>query len=292
MNLLSYNTILLVSMLFPAIMVGIVINCLNNSKKKSVILIVLKGMITRRNIGDAPKLLFQGRIVDSESFTSDWHLDFGAMRAFLLVATIFVSNSILVTATLVMFEVSYECNADPYLDCFMRRFGADTIANPSYREHPVNCSAISHTDLVVCYKLVIFEPEYWFIAATGGYLLMKIMRVVLDLFASFLLWAADRGMGFLKKIKYGIYIAFAIIFGIVLFLSIYVEEFENATQKISWAHLIQIIFTVCLLPFSAFSIPWEDFANKAEYVDDASNRPKETTPPLRRPEINEGTELD
>ena len=297
MNLISYNAILLAAIMIPFIIVFLVIwRCLDNSKKESIILIVLKGMITRRNVGDAPMLLFQGRIVDPKSFTSHsaWLRPFGAMRAFFLVAIFFVSNSIQTTVTLVIFQVSYECNADPYLDCFLQHFDADV--RPPWREYPVNCSAISHTELVVCYKLVILEPEYWFIAATSGYLLMKIMRVILDLFASFLLWAADRGMGFLKKIKRGIYIAFAIILGIVLFLSIYVEEFENATQKISWAHLIQIVFTVFLLPFSAFSIPWEDFANEAEYVDDASllvvlHSSQETTPPFHRPEINEVIEL-
>ena len=291
MNLMSYNAILLAPVIIPCTIVIVIGFCFNNSKKESVILIVLKGMITRRNVGDVPMLLFQGRIIDSKSFTLDRRsLSFGAMQAFLLVALVFVVISIQTIISLVIFQISYECNADPYLDCFMRRFGADV--KPIWREYPVNCSAISHTDIVICYKLVTFEPEYWFIAVSSGYLLMKIMRVILDLFASFLLWAADKRIGFLKKIKRGIYIAFAIILGIVISLIVYVQEFENVTQQISWVHLIQIVFTVCSLPFSAFSIPWEDFANKAEYVDDASllvvlHRSQEATPP-----INEGVELD
>ena len=229
-------------------------------KSECLMLIIMKGIISRKNIDKKPTYLICNRVLPSSS-----------RRHFMLNSLFVIALCVQCFFLIAIVDVTYNCNNDPDLDCFKKKDDVKLSDTFAYDESPVNCSTISKDDFVICYRISAFDPERAFIAAAAGYLLFKMLSFGLFIVAHTMLRVAQK----VKKrtlllFKLGFCLLFIVVISIPLILRIYVDDVESALRKMSYTLLIQFgILLVVILHFVA-RLPWEKFCESVEYYGDAS----------------------
>ena len=154
--------------------------------------------------------------------------------------------------------MSYECINVPNLDCFKKKDDIKLSDTYAYDELPVNCSAISREDFVICYRKTVLDPERAFAGAATAYLLFKIINISLIVVAYAMLWMAQKLQNVtMKCVKLVVAIIIFFLFGILLILRLYVDDVESAFRKISYTVVVQLLYLVVVLMYFISFLPWE-----------------------------------
>ena len=262
MNLKNYSGIIFAVTFVPAFIVfttGVILWYFYR-KSERLMLIIMKGVISRKNIDKKPTYLICNRKLPSSS-----------RRHFMLNSLCVIAICVQCFFLIAIVDVTYNCNNDPDLDCFKKKDDVKLSDTFAYDESPVNCSTISKDDFLICYRISAFDPERAFIAAAAGYLLFKMLNFGLLVVAHTMLWIAQK---FKKRtlllFKLGFCSFFTVVIYVPLILRIYVDDVESAFRKMSYTLLVQFgILLFVILHFVA-RLPWEKFCESVEYYGDAS----------------------
>ena len=146
MDYKSYTTIIFLITVVPAILVIII--CLNvwrrYPKSEELMHIIMKGIISRKNIDNKPTYLVCNRKLPSSN-----------RRQFMVNSIFIITICVMCFSSIAIIEVTYECLHDPDLDCFKKKDDvklSDFLVD--YDESPINCSMISRNDFVICYGMI------------------------------------------------------------------------------------------------------------------------------------------
>ena len=174
MDLGSYTRIILAITLVPAIVVFIIcaIICYFYRKSENLMLIIMQGIISRKNINKRSTYLVCNREIESST-----------RRHFMLNSIFIISICVQCFFLIAIFDVSYDCRTEPDLDCFKKKDDVKFSDTFAYNESPVNCSNISKDEFVICYRITAFDPDRAFIGAAAAYLLFKMINFGLLLVA-------------------------------------------------------------------------------------------------------------
>ena len=262
MDLKSYTGIIFTITFVPAIVVFITGTIIWYYYRKSefLMLILMKGIISRKNIDKRPTYLVCNRKLPSSS-----------RHHFMLNSLFIVAICVQCFFVLAIVDVSYECIHDPDLDCFKKKDDVKISDTFAYDESAVNCSTISKEDFVICYRMTAFDPKRAFIGAAAAYLLFKMLSFGLLIVAYTMLWVAQKWeTKTLLYFKLGFSLFVIVIVFVPLTLRIYVDEVESAFRKMSYTVLVQFIFVVLVVLYFVARLPWEEFGESEEYYGDAS----------------------
>ena len=262
MNLKYYSGVIFAITFVPAFIVftiGMISWCLYR-KSECLMLIIMKGIISRKNIDKKPTYLICNRELPSSS-----------RRHFMLNSIFVISICVQCFFLIAIVDVTYNCNNDPDLDCFKKKDDVKLSDTFAYDESPVNCSMISKDDFVICYRISAFDPERAFIAAAAGYLLFKMLNFGLFIVAHIMLWIAQKSKKrTLLLFKFGLCLIFTVVICIPLILRIYVDDVESAFRKMSYTLLVQFATLLIVIFHFVARLPWEKFCESVEYYADAS----------------------
>ncbi len=259
MDLKSYIGIIFTITFVPAIVVLITGTIIWYYYRKSefLMLILMKGIISRKNTDEGPTYLVCNRKLPSSS-----------RHHFMLNSIFIVAMCVQCFFILAIVDVSYECIHDPDLDCFKKRDYikiSDTFADDG---SAVNCSTISKEDFVICYRMTVFDPKRAFIGASAAYLLFRMTNFGLVIVAYTMLWVAQKWeTKTLKYFKLGFSLFVIVIVFVPLILKIYVDDVESAFRKMSYTVLVQFIFVVVVVVYFVARLPWEEFDESEEYYE-------------------------
>ena len=262
MNLKSYSGIIFATAFVPAVVIIIIGYVVWHYHRKSecLMLIIMKGIVTRRNIDCKPTYLVCNR-----------KLPLSNRRHFFIKSLLITAICVQCFFLLAIVEVTYQCIHDPDVDCFKKKDDVKLSDTFAHDDLPVNCSSISKDDFVTCYRITAFDPDRAFISAGAAYLLFKMLNFGLLLLSHTMIWIAQK----LEKstfilFKFVCYFIIAIIMIIPLILRIYVDKVESAVRKLSYTVFVQVVIIVLVVQYSIGSLPWETFGESEEYYEDAS----------------------
>ena len=251
-------------------------------KGESLMRILMKSIIVRRNIDRKPVYLVCDRKLPSSS-----------KKFFVIYSLLILTICMQCFFMLAFFEISFECKIDPDLDCF--KDNAKPIFNDivniesaTFDQSPVNCSSISPKENVICYRITAFDPEKAFFSAAASYLLFELTNVTLIFIAHVMLFLSEKCRS-MCKVKFIIVFVFAAVFAGIFVVRSRVDEFHSATRKLSYTLLVQGLLVLLFVFFYIVLIPWGRF-EKEKYYDDASSPDKSRS--HRSSHINEMHELD
>ena len=262
MNLKSYTGIIFAIAFVPAsvVLITCCILWFFKSKTEGLMLIIMKGVVSKKNIDKRPTYLVCNRKLSSSSKSQ-----------FVLCSIFIIAICVQCFFTLAIVDVTYECIHSPGIDCFKKKDDvllSDTFA---YDESPVNCSTISRDDFVICYRLTVFDPERAFIGAAAGYILFKMFNFGLLIVAHCMLWVAQKWeTTTLLFFKLGIILSISITICVPLILRIYLDDVESAFRKMSYTVLVQFVCLLAVVTYFIGRLPWEEFGKSEEYYEDAS----------------------
>ena len=262
MELKTYTGITFTITFVPAFVVFIIgsIVWYHYRKSECLMLIIMKGIVSKRNIDRRPTYLVCNRKLPP---SSRHHFMLGSI----FITAICIQCFFLLSTV----EVNYECSHDPSLDCFKKKDNVKFSDALAYDESPVNCSSISTDDFVMCYRITVLDPQKAFIGAAAGYLLFKFLNFGFLILSYTMIFVAKKWEAItLKWFQF----VFGLILTIVLFipftLRIYLNEVESAFRKISFTVLVQLLLVfIALLYFMAW-LPWKEFAHSKEYFEEAT----------------------
>ncbi|CAB3999282.1 Hypothetical predicted protein [Paramuricea clavata] len=262
MDLNSYGNIKLTVTLVPAIVVTIacIIVWRRYPKSEELMLIIMKGIISRKNIDNRPTYLVCNRKLPSSK-----------RRHFMYNSIFIITICVMCFSTVAIIEVTYECLHDPDLDCFKKK---DDVKLSEflieYDESPINCSTISRGDFVICYRLTAFDPERAFIGTAAGYLLFKMLNFGLLIVAHVMLLVTQKlPETLVNRFKIGFALSILAVLFIPLLLRIFLDEVESAFRKMSYTVVLQFLCLAADLVHLVL-LPWEKFSKSKEYYGDAS----------------------
>ena len=223
-------------------------------------LIVMKGIITRKNLDRIPTYFVCNRKLPSSS-----------RPHFFLQSVLIISSCVQFFFLLAITDVTYQCIHDPDVDCFKKKDDVKLSDTNVYDESPVNCSSISRDDFVICYRISAFDPEKAFVGAAAGYLLFKILNFVFLLVSHIMIWMA-------QKVKRATFLCFKIVFVLIMFsvvfvpliLRVYVDEVESAVRKLSFTAFVQATIIALVVVYFIGQPPWEEFSEAEEYYDEVT----------------------
>ena len=220
-------------------------------KGEDWILMAMRNIITKKSIDQELKYLVCSRILPDDARN---HFVFGSIAI--------VITCVHCTFVIAMIEQTYNCRHDPDLYCFKIDWNLSPINN---------CSAISKDELVICYRIIAFDPEKTLIGASAGYLLFKILTTCLLVVGHIMVWLAQKWE---VKTLQGFKCAFGFILctglNIIVYVSIFVHKVESTLQKFSITVLLQIELVILNLVYFVTVLPWEIFKDTDEYYGDAS----------------------
>ena len=261
MDLKSYTNIILAAILVPVIVVPIV-GCIvwyRFAEGESFILLLMKGIISKKNIDRRPTYLVCNRKLD---LPNRRHFVIVSLSIFLICVHVFFLVSVV--------DVSYECINDPNLDCFKKKDDIKLSDTYAYDELPVNCSTVSREDFVICYRKTVLDPEKAFAGAATAYLLFKIINFGLIVVAYTMLWMAQKLQNVtMKYVKFVVAIIILFLFVTLLILRLYVDDVETAFRKMSFTVVVQFAYLLVVLMYFIAFLPWEEI-DDSEYYEDVS----------------------
>ena len=262
MNLKSYTGIIFAVAFVPAFVV-LITGCILwffKSKIEGLMLIIMKGVVSKKNIDKRPTYLVCNRKLPSLSKSK-----------FVICSIFIITICVQCFFTLAIVDVTYECIHSPGIDCFKRKDDVVLSDTFAFDESPVNCSTISRDDFVICYRLTVLDPERAFIGAAAGYLLFKMLNFGLLIVAHSMLWVAQKWeRTTLLYFKAGFTLSITISISVPLILRIYLDDVESAFRKMSFTVLLQFSFVLALVIYFIARLPWEEFGESEEYYGDAS----------------------
>ena len=166
----------------------LIICCYNSKNILENVLFAINRIVTRKNVDKRPRYFICGRICP-EYIDTDTDIDIEKRVAWVAVTVIAACTSLF--SLLFALEISNECRNDPYLDCFKKRSNPEPSDSPIYESSPVNCSAISNADVVLCFRLGWPDFERVAVAGAASYLGYQIMTISLIITAHIILAAKD-----------------------------------------------------------------------------------------------------
>ena len=262
MDLKSYTAIVFTITFVPATVV-FTIGCIiwkYYKKSELLMLVIMKGIISRKNIDKKLTYLVCNRKLPSSS-----------RHHFMLNSLFIIAICIQCFFAIAIFDVVYECSNDPDLDCFKKDNDVKLSNTFGYNESPVNCSMITQDDIVICYRTTAFDPEKTFIGAAAGYLLFKMLNFGLIIVAYTMVWVAEKWKRrTLLYFKLGFSLCIIVVMFVPLLLRIYVDKVESAFRKVSYTVLVQLMFVVIVILYFVARLPWEEFSENENYYGDAS----------------------
>ena len=226
-------------------------------KSAGFMLIMMKSTVSEMSIEGKPTYLVCRRKLPSSS-----------RKYFMIYSLMIFTICVQCFSLLVCLEASYECINDPDLDCF-KEIEEVTLSTAFVYGWPVNCSAISQDDLVICYRTTLFDPEKAFIAAAATYLLFQFLNIVLVVLAHLMIFLAGKfkNMTVVKIVITIIFFGLAIGF---FLLRTQLKELKSATRKISYTVLVQACFVMLLVFLYVVMLPWRLLDKREEYYAQAS----------------------
>lgn len=266
MNLKSYSGIIFTITFVPAVVIFI-IGCTiwyYHRKIECLMLVIMKGIVTSRNIDRRPTYLVCNRKLPSDNryqfFFKSLFIIAISVQCFFLFATV---------------DVTYQCIDNPDVDCFKKKDDVKLSDTFAYDESPVNCSSISKDDFVICYRITFFDPDGALRGAAAAYLLFKMLNFGFLLVSYTMLWVAqkleERGTaGTFLWFKLGFCLILLSVLFIPLILRVNVDTIESTVRKLSYTVFVQAISVALFVMYSVAFIPWEEFIKSEEYYVDAS----------------------
>ncbi len=265
MDLTSYSTIIIIIVLLPLILVfiiGLIVWYCFRKSESFMLLTIMKGIISRKNIDKTPTYLICNRKLSPSSL----------YRFMLYLNSLFIiALCVQLCFLFAIVDVTYECINDPDMDCFKKKHDVKLSDTYAYDASPVNCSTISKDDFVICYRLTAFDPGRAFVGAAAGYLSFKMVNFALLVVAYIMLWMAQKLET--KKLfyfKFGFLFFILIVILIPLTLRIFVDEVESAFRKVSYTVLFQFFLLLVVIIHFVVGLPWKVFAESDEYYGDVS----------------------
>ena len=270
MNLQRYNEILVILVRSPLVLFFILFLTLFRWRKKRnyFVFLVLKGIVQKKNIDGHSKYLFCGRLIENKN--EDGCFGTNIMTCLLAVAAYLVTVTLQTILVVGTFQLSYDCVQETNVECFKRRFGSKIKFFPS--ESPLNCSSVSRTQLVFCYRMVAIEAENWFATFTAAYILVRMMRFLMFIVA----WILLRKNGEFPLFPWITTITFLQIsinfltlgsILLIIFFSAFYADFAYATRHLSQSEIMQIVFIILLIPIFTSMIRWRNMAQAPKYVN-------------------------
>ena len=230
-------------------------------KGESLMLILMKSVIVKRNIDKRPAYLICDRKLPSSS-----------KKYFVIYSLLILTICVQCFFMLSFFELSFKCIDDPDLDCFKEKievnFNIADIKLSTFDNSPVNCSSISPKENVFCYRITAFDPEKAFFSAAASYLLFELINIALIFIAHVMLFLAGKCKS-MVMVKLFLVLFFSAIFAGIFVLRTQVDEFHSATRKLSYTVIVQGLLVLFFVFFYVVLIPWGRF-EKEEYYGDAS----------------------
>jgi hypothetical protein len=220
----------------------------------------MKNIVSRKNINKKTTYLLCNRELLSSSLP------------LIIILFLIIGISVQTFFLFAIIDITYACIHEPDLDCFKTNNDGNVSDSFDYNV-PVNCSTISKSDFVFCYRLTALDPERAFVGAAAGYLLFKMFNFGLFILAHIMLWAAGKWKKktfiFIKVVF--TFILFLVIFIPLLLIAVYLPEaYLTIRKKISKQAITQ-----SMLLFSVFFgfvnlLPWEQLRESKEYYEDVS----------------------
>ena len=263
MDLKSYTTIIFVTTFVPAAVIffiGAIVGWFHR-ESEALMLIVMKGIITRKNVDHRPTYFVCNRKLPS---SSRQHFFFKS----LLIISLCVQCFFLLAIT----DVTYQCIQDPDVDCFKKKDDVKLSDTYAYDESPVNCSSISIGDFVICYRISAFDPERAFIGAAAGYLLFKMLNFSFLLLSYIMIGMAQKFQTVtFWWFKFVLSLILLILLFVPLILRVFVDEVESAVRKLSFTVFVQASIIGMVVIFFVAHLPWEKFRDTEEYYGEATS---------------------
>lgn len=263
MNLKSYSGIIFATTFIPIVIVLIIGFAIwyYHRESQCLMLIIMKGIVARKNIDRRPNYLVCNRKLPSAS----------SRRHFFCTSVLIIALCVHCFFLVAIVEVTYQCIHDPDVDCFKKKDDVKLSDTFAHDDSPVNCSSISKDDFVTCYRITAFDPDRAFISAGAAYLLFKMLNFGLLLLSHTMIWVAQK----LENIAFLLFklvccLIISIIMIIPLILRIYVDKVESAVRKVSYTVLIQVVTIVLVVQYSVGCLPWEKLGVSEKYYEDAS----------------------
>ena len=270
MKLEDYHKIEFFFPLVPPIIINVVIFLFvfYTSNEKRFVAFVLNGVVTRRAFKQQPKLFICGKEIVFHGTGHSRSKSSWCVLCFFIIQACF--HLLLLLSTV---ERSYECLNDPNLDCFMEKDspGFNETLHRDYEDYPVNCSRITSSQIVFCYRIVAFQPNAFFLALSATYLFLKILKASLVGVSKLLLWLVNKFS--LRTVNIIRGVVYFLVFLILFLLSILrqkVQKFESAVRKIS--PLVYVLMVIVLIIATLFLVlfPLNEFENSPQYLIEVS----------------------
>ncbi len=272
MNLKSYAYIMAIMNVVPTsivLIIGLILRYYFFKKSERLMLIIMKGIVSRKNIDKKCTYLVCNMKLPAPS-SGLWRR-FRRTTPFYLYSLFIIAMCVEVFLFTALIDVTYKCIHDPDLDCFKKKDDVK-LTDTSADNEPVNCSTISRDDFVICYRLTPFDPERAFVGAATAYLLFKMINIGLLVVAYIMLSMAQmmkkRSSWLCFKLGFTFFIVVALF--LPAMLSIFVVEVESTFRKVSITVLLQVTAVAWVVGFFVIAIPWGHFHGNDEYYEDVS----------------------
>ena len=277
MNLQEYNEILVILVCSPLGLFFLLVLCLWKwrAHRNEFVLLVLKGIVMKRNIDGNSRYLFCGRVIKNDN--KNGFRELNIMKSLLIVSAYVVTVTLQTVLVVGTFQLSYDCVEESNVDCFKRRLGEKIELFPN--ESPLHCPSVPMTQLVFCYRTVAVEVENWFATFTAAYILVRMMRFIMFIL-TWLLLRKNKPCPIFPLVSTISFISFLIYFVtlgaivVVIFFSAFYTDFAYATRHLSLSEIMQIIFILLLFPLFTLAVKWNALADDCEYYVDVTKLAK------------------
>lgn len=231
--------------------------------KGRFVLLILNGLIKKRNVNRQLKYFICGR----ELSGSD-----APKCRFYIVSLMLIAICTVLFVLVVTVQISYECRNEPHLDCFKRKTETEkSLPERLYGTSPVNCSKILKTDIVSCYRIAAPSFARVFAALSATYLCYKLTKIILYIAAHIMLWIVDKcgciGECISKILVFMLSYAPIIILEILRYNS---KKYDYALQTTPIATSIYAGLAVSVGVAFVLLIPWSRFSDEPEYFSEVS----------------------